>query len=227
MSVIVLGGLVRAFQGLAASAPTLIVGLFIAAVLRYYLGRAGTLRLFGGDSLRSLPQSWLIGMLLPVCSIGVIPVIREMRRVGIRPGAITAFALSAPLFNPLSLMYGLTLSRPMVIVGFALASLAVVTALGFIWDRATAWRPDVPIAEDAPIIGLRRLAACVIFMGRELWGPTGILTLIALVGLLGLGMLLPHGALQSSRFSGLCRTWNWGLRVVNRFAFTNPIETRS
>ena len=49
--------------------------------------------------------------LLPVCSIGVIPILREMKRIGIRPGAITAFALSAPLFNPLSLMYGLTLSR--------------------------------------------------------------------------------------------------------------------
>ncbi len=197
MDVIVVGGFVRAFQGLAAAAPTLIVGLFIAAVLRYYLGREGMLRLFGGDSLRSLPQSWLIGMLLPVCSIGVIPIIREMKRVGIRPGAITAFALAAPLFNPLSLMYGLTLSRPLVIVGFALASLAVVTVLGFIWDRVTTWQPNAQL-EDAGIIGLRRLAACAIFMGRELWGPTGVLTCIALAGLLILGMLLPHGALQSS-----------------------------
>ena len=37
-------------------------------------------KLFGDNSWRSLPQAWLVGMLLPVCSLGVIPVIREMRR---------------------------------------------------------------------------------------------------------------------------------------------------
>lgn len=136
MSIVIVGGFVRFVQGIAAAAPNLAVGLFIAAVLRYYLGQAGTKRLFGGESLWSLPQSWLIGMLLPVCSIGVIPIIREMRRLGIRPGAITAFAISAPLFNPLSLLYGLTLSRPYVIVGFAIGSLLVVTVLGLIWDRS-------------------------------------------------------------------------------------------
>lgn len=191
------GGFVRFAQGLAAAAPTLAVGLFIAAVLRFYLGESGTKRLFGGESLRSLPQSWLIGMLLPVCSIGVIPIIREMRRMGIRPGATTAFALSAPLFNPLSLLYGLTLSRPYVIVGFALGSLLVVTTLGLIWDRFAVSTAPSNSRISSPI-GLRRLGVSALFMGRELAGPSGALALIALAGLWVLGALLPHGALQSA-----------------------------
>src|SRR6056297_3330764 len=81
------GGLVRVAQGFVAAAPTLLVGLLIAAILRYYLGREGTRRLFGGDTLRSLPQSWLVGMLLPVCSIGVLPILIEMRRAGVKAGA--------------------------------------------------------------------------------------------------------------------------------------------
>lgn len=197
MEVILGGAFVRVIQGLVSSMPTLIVGLFIAAVLRYYLRVEGTLKLFGGTGLRSLAQSWLIGMLLPVCSIGVIPIIRQLRLVGLRPGAITAFALSAPLFNPLSLLYGLTLSRPYVIVGFALASLAVVTILGMIWDRVTGWRPHT-IAQEATPISLRRLGFCGLFMAREFCGPSGLLSLIALLGLALLGGLLPHGALQSS-----------------------------
>ncbi|MEM9825821.1 MAG: permease [Planctomycetota bacterium] len=128
------GGLVRVLQGFAAAAPTLLVGLLIASIIRYYLGDKGTRRLFGGDSIRSLPQSWLVGMLLPVCSIGVLPILREMRRAGVKPGAMSAFALSAPLFNPLSLLYGLTLSRPLVILLFAFGSLLIVTALGLFWD---------------------------------------------------------------------------------------------
>ncbi len=197
MDVMLAGGLMRFVQGLASAAPTMIVGLFIAGLLRYYLGTAGTIRLFGGNDLRSLPQSWLIGMHLPVCSIGVIPILREMKRMGIRPGAITAFALSAPLFNPLSLLYGLTLTRPYVIVGFAVASLGVVTALGMVWDRLTSWKPmDHPI--DSEVIGLKRIALTFFYMARELCGPTGWLTLVALSGLFLLGFLLPHGALQSS-----------------------------
>jgi len=197
MDVMLAGGLMRFVQGLASAAPTMIVGLFIAGLLRYYLGTAGTVRLFGGNGLRSLPQSWLIGMLLPVCSIGVIPILREMRRMGIRPGAITAFALSAPLFNPLSLLYGLTLSRPYVIVGFAFASLGVVTALGMVWDRMTSWKPTDTSAEPE-VIGLRRIALTFFYMAREMCGPTGGLTLVALSGLFLLGSFLPHGALQSS-----------------------------
>ncbi|AMV33062.1 putative permease [Pirellula sp. SH-Sr6A] len=197
MDIVILGGLVRAIQGVAAASTTLVVGLFVAALLRYYVGPEGTRRLFGGDGLRSLAQSWLIGMLLPVCSIGVIPILREMKRMGLRPGAITAFALSAPLFNPLSLLYGLTLSRPSVILGFAFGSLAVVTILGTVWDRFTTWKSPQLHESDLPV-GLGRLGACAIHMVRELFGPSGLYALIAISGLFLLGAVLPHGALQSS-----------------------------
>lgn len=197
MDVALAGGLIRFVQGIAAAAPTLIVGLFIAAVLRYYMGVSGTRKLFGGSTLWSLPQSWLVGMLLPVCSIGVIPIIREMRRMGIRPGAITAFALSAPLFNPLSLLYGLTLSRPLVIIGFASASLAVVTVLGLAWDRFNQWNAEKE-PEEFSVIGLKRLWCSAIYAARELWGPAGLLALVAFSGLFLLGAILPHGGLQTS-----------------------------
>jgi uncharacterized protein len=197
VEVVFAGALVRAVQGLFSAIPTLLVGLLIAALLRYYLRTEGTVRLFGGSGLRSLAQSWLVGMLLPVCSIGVFPIIRELRRMGMRPGAITAFALSAPLFNPLSLLYGLTLSRPYVIIGFAVGSLAVVTVLGTLWDRVNRWS-EHPSNQEATPVSLRRLGFCGIYMVRELCGPTGLLSLIALSGLFFLGGLLPHGALQSS-----------------------------
>ena len=198
MDVVLMGGLVNFLRGLAMAAPTILIGLFIAALMRYYLGPEHTRRLFGGDSVRSLPQSWLLGMLLPVCSIGVIPIIREMHRVKIRPGAITAFALSAPLFNPLSLLYGLTLSRPYVIVGFAFGSLLVVTIIGLLWDR-WAQEPNRDEAiESFHFVGLKRLHASLAFACRELCGPTGKLALIAVAGMGLLGMALPHGALQTS-----------------------------
>lgn len=203
---ILVGGLIRIAQGFVAAAPTLLVGLIVAAILRYYLGRTGTKRLFGGDSIRSLPQSWLVGMLLPVCSIGVLPILREMRRAGVKPGAMSAFALSAPLFNPLSLLYGLTLSRPLVIILFAFGSLVIVTALGIFWDsvaskseRDSGKATDSGDSEkDCGLIGLQRLAATFVRIAREATGPTLLLALVAISGLAILAAVLPYGAMQSS-----------------------------
>ena len=192
------GGSLRLAEAIMASGPTLLVGLFIAGVFRYFLGTEGTRRLFGGDSLRSLPQSWAIGMLMPVCSIGVLPVLLEMRRSRIKPGAMSAFALSAPLFNPLSLLYGLTLSRPYVIVMFALASLAVVTLVGFVWDSISKNKPVEETADSnfLNIAGVQRILATLVYMCRQLCGPAGIWALIAAFGMLVLAAFLPWGAMQ-------------------------------
>lgn len=204
MSEILVGGFVRLVQSLASCAPTLFVGLFIAAVLRYYFGSEATKRLFGGESIRSLPQSWLIGMLLPVCSIGVIPILFELRRSGVRAGAMTAFALSAPLFNPLSLLYGLTLSRPLVIIAFAMLSLVVVTVLGMIWDRFAGPKSEDGVengrraVDREEVIGTQRLWLAARMIGYDLTGWVGLLALIACAGPMMMAMVLPHGALQSS-----------------------------
>lgn len=216
ISIMLMGGLVRVLQSFAAAAPTFLVGMLIASIIRYYLGDKGTRRLFGGDSLRSLPQSWLVGMLLPVCSIGVLPILREMRRAGVKPGAMSAFALSAPLFNPLSLLYGLTLSRPMVILLFAFGSLVIVTALGLFWDSIEKWSnrkesedelanqqdQETDGTDDAEskdhLIGLRRLAATFVHFSRELTGVNLGLTMLALSGLAILATILPYGAMQHS-----------------------------
>ncbi len=198
MDVILYGGVVNTLRSLAMASPTILIGLFIAALMRYYIGPEHTKRLFGGSSIRALPQSWLMGMLLPVCSIGVIPIIREMHRIRMRPGAITAFALSAPLFNPLSLLYGLTLSRPYVIVGFAMGSLFVVTVIGLLWDRYATDREEAETPSLQKFVGIQRLTACWAYMCQELCGATGRLAIIAIVGVGAMGALLPHGALQTS-----------------------------
>jgi len=197
----IVGGLIRFVEGGISAAPTLLVGLLIAAVLRYYLGSDGTRKLFGGDSLRSLPQAWAVGMLLPVCSIGVLPILFEMRRCRIKPGAMSAFALSAPLFNPLSLLYGLTLARPYVILFFAFGSLLVVTLVGLVWDskfsRHERDSEQRPSGKACQVIGITRLFAVFVLVTRELAGRTGGWALVGLTGLILLAAVLPWGSLQS------------------------------
>ena len=119
MDSLIWGAALRFVQMLFQATPTIVVGLLVAGVFRRLLGHEGTRRVFGDNTWRSLPQAWAVGMLLPICSLGVIPILREMRRAGVSGGAILAFGLTAPLFNPISVLYGLTLAKPIVIFTFS------------------------------------------------------------------------------------------------------------
>lgn len=190
------GFLLRFLQSLVEASPFIFAGFATAAVLRRFFGPEGTRRLFGEGTRSSLIRAWLIGMLLPVCSLGVIPVARELRRVGISGGTILAFALSGPLFNPLSLLYGLTLSEPVAIISFGFCSLAIVTVVGVIWDRIFPGS-SLPVPVDPPVRhGLKRVVAVAAAMGRELAGPSAAYILLGLCGVAMLGVVLPPNSLQ-------------------------------
>lgn len=199
MNAIFWGGCLRFGQGLLSAAPTILVGLFVAGMLRHIIGPELTRRAFGGRSWKSLPAAWMWGMLLPVCSFGVIPILCELRRARLSAGTIFAFAISAPLFNPLSLLYGLTLSTPMAILSFAISSLVVVTLVGTICDLITSLPnndSEQPSLTMPP--GWKRLVAVLILATRHAYRGT--------IGYIGLGLLAssllvvayPFGSLSSS-----------------------------
>ena len=181
------------------ASTTLLCGLLVAGVMRRMLGAAGTRRLFGGAGWKGLFRAWAVGTLLPVCSLGVIPIAREMRRAGVRGGTILAFVLAAPHINPLSLLYGLTLSEPLVIVCFALGSLVIALGAGAVWDRFLARGDDDAAAaagdEPMPAPGPKRLAAVVVTAGKEAVSSTMGYVLLGLLATGLLAGLLPYGCL--------------------------------
>ncbi len=192
------GGTLRAVTALLQASPTILIGLLVAGVFRYLLGYENTRRLFGGTSARGLLQAWLIGMLLPVCSLGVIPCLREMKRAGLPGGTILAFALAAPLFNPLSLLYGLTLSEPIAIIVFAACSLVIVTGVGLVWDKLfPGTGGEAEVIKPVPP-GLKRMLSIPIVAARELAGPTLTYMLLGLAGVFVLAAALPPGRLQNA-----------------------------
>ena len=190
------GALLRMAQALVAASPTILVGWLIAAVFERILGREGTYQLFGGSSWRQLPQAWLLGMLLPVCSLGVIPVMVQMRKSGISGGTILAFGLTAPLFNPISVLYGLTLSDPWAIFVFCICSLTLITIMGILWDRLfpNSALPAEPIKKTP--YGIRRVAAVALSICHQATSVSSIYIGIAILGVGILSMALPAGTLQ-------------------------------
>jgi uncharacterized membrane protein YraQ (UPF0718 family) len=194
------GVLVRSGQVAVESSTTLLCGLLVAGVMRRMLGAEGTRRLFGGSGWKGLFRAWAVGMLLPVCSLGVLPIAREMRRAGVPAGTILAFVLAAPHINPLSLLYGLTLSEPVVVVCFALGSLVIALLGGAVWERFLASEQDVvPTGDEpTPAPGLKRLAAVLVTAGREAVNPSMGYVLIGLFFTGLIAGLLPFGCLGTT-----------------------------
>lgn len=206
MSVLVLGFLLRFGQTALESVLTVLIGVVVAGLFRRMVGPAATRNLFG-RGWRGLVRGWVAGMLLPVCSLGVIPVARELRRAGVPGGTVLSFVLAAPLLNPISFLYGLTLAEPSVILTFAAASLALSTAAGWLWDRVFAGPAgtddasrlaDAADAEPLPAEGPRRLVSVVVTAARELAGRDLVFYAIGLAGSSALATLIPFGSLQHS-----------------------------
>jgi hypothetical protein len=120
-------------------------------------------------------------------------------------GTVLAFVLAAPLLNPISFLYGLSLAEPVVILSFAAASLGLSTAAGWLWDRAFAG-PNADAeaeelarkadAEPAPAEGPRRVLAVAATAARELAGRDLAFYAVGLAGSAVLAAVIPFGYLQ-------------------------------
>jgi uncharacterized membrane protein YraQ (UPF0718 family) len=189
---------VRVVQAAVEAAPTVIVGILVTAIFQRVLGRENTFTVFGGRTWRQIPQAWAMGMLLPVCSLGAIPIMTELRKAGLIGGTILAFGLTAPIFNPLSVLYGLTLSHPMVIFTICMASLALVTIMGLFWDRVFKNEFIAPEPMAPTPYGLRRVASVFLAMIRIAYSRDSLYMLIGVSGVAMLSMVLAANSLQQS-----------------------------
>lgn len=188
--------LLRFCESAMQAAPTIMIGFLVAAIFARMMSPAQVRTLFVGGRGTGLMKSWLLGMLLPVCSLGAIPIVRELARQKIPMGSILAFAITAPLFNPISVLYGLTLSSPIVIFTFCLASLLIVTVVGLAWDWLFPEDRTAPKHLTAIAPGIKRLLGVVYEMARQVWGPSAIYIALGLLGITVLSLALPHSSLQ-------------------------------
>ncbi|MEX0330652.1 MAG: SO_0444 family Cu/Zn efflux transporter [Puniceicoccaceae bacterium] len=80
----------------AEMAPYLLLGFIIAGLLRVFFNEDWVKRHLGQKGLKQILKSVVIGIPLPLCSCGVIPVAAGIRRQGGQRGAVAAFTASTP-----------------------------------------------------------------------------------------------------------------------------------
>lgn len=80
----------------AEMSPYLLIGFLFAGLLRVFFTEKWVREHLGKKGLRQVIKAVIIGIPLPLCSCGVIPVAAGIRRQGGQKGAVAAFTASTP-----------------------------------------------------------------------------------------------------------------------------------
>ncbi|MEM7474948.1 MAG: permease, partial [Planctomycetota bacterium] len=189
----------RIVEAMIAAAPYLVAGVFVAGFLRGIVGSARIRSIMGIGHWTGPLRAWGLGILLPICSLGALPVARELRRAGVPSGTVLSFVLVAPVLNPVSIIYGLSHIDPSMLIYFAVGTFAVSVGIGLLWNRlVSASKDEVPEnVEKIPVSTTVRLKVVGFGAAKALVGPAAIDYGLALLAVGVLGAFLPHAALQT------------------------------
>ncbi len=80
-----------------AMAPYILMGLFFAGILHEWLPNDFIQKHLGSGSFVSVLKSTLLGIPLPVCSCGVIPLAASLKKEGASRGSVLSFLISTPI----------------------------------------------------------------------------------------------------------------------------------
>lgn len=193
-------------------APYLLLGFLCAGVLSVFLNERTVARYLGGRGVRAILRATAVGVPLPLCSCGVIPVAASLRRRGAGKGPTAAFLAATPETGADSFLATWGIMGP--VFAFVRLGVAFVTGLlaGLLVDRFAA-DPGTrdagpvdtggPAAPGGPTRSLAKglgqaLVHGLVVLPRDLARPLVLGLLLAGV----MGVALPPGALADLGLSG-------------------------
>lgn len=110
---------------LAMMAPWLLIGFFLAGVVSVLLPREWAVRTMGqAKGWRGVLNAVLIGVPLPICSCGVLPLTTGLRKAGAGKGAVAGFLISTPQTGIDSILATYALMGPVFAIARPLAAFA-------------------------------------------------------------------------------------------------------
>jgi len=112
------------------AAPFILFGLFMAGVLHVYLPVNLVRKLLGGGGIGAVLRAAAIGVPLPLCSCGVIPVALHLRKEGARRGPVLSFLIATPETGVDSIAVTYALMGPVMAVARPIAALLTAIAAG-------------------------------------------------------------------------------------------------
>lgn len=122
------------FLGITIEAlPYIVIGAVIAAIIRNYVSPQRLLKLIPKQAYLAFPTVSLLGLLLPICECGNMPVARSLIRQGLKPGLAITFLLAAPIINPAVIIttYAAFRTMPELMISRFVVGAIIAMAVGF------------------------------------------------------------------------------------------------
>lgn len=117
------------------SAPWLLLGLFLAGMLKMFVPMSWMHKQLGGHGFKSTFKAALFGAPLPLCSCGVIPAAVGLRRSGASKAATTSFLVSTPETGVDSIAVSYVLLGPFMAIVRPIAAVCSAIVAGLLVGR--------------------------------------------------------------------------------------------
>ena len=108
--------LLASWNVLLESAPFVLLGFFVAGLLKAFLPDDFVARHLGGGSKASIFKAAAMGIPIPLCSCGVLPAAAGLKKQGAGKGAVTSFLISTPETGVDSIAVSYALLDPLMTV---------------------------------------------------------------------------------------------------------------
>lgn len=109
----------------------LLLSFVLAGLLHNFLKPERLQRMLGNKSLWSLVRGTVSGMLLPICSCGVIPLGLGLYYSGAYLGPTLSFMTATPIINPAAVLLAYGLLGPEIATIYLVSGFVVPVAIGF------------------------------------------------------------------------------------------------
>ncbi len=133
------------------SAPWLLLGYFLAGIIKQIIPAAWMEKQLAKPGLVSIVKGALIGAPLPLCSCGVIPAALAVRKAGASKGATSSFLVATPETGVDSIAFSYAVLGPVFAIARPLAALfsAIITGiLVTVCDKDSAPTPQPAVADS-------------------------------------------------------------------------------
>ncbi|WP_333609583.1 SO_0444 family Cu/Zn efflux transporter, partial [Arsukibacterium sp.] len=125
------------WQLFVLSAPWLLVGLLVAAVMKAWIPMHWLQQQLGGEGFKPVLKGASLGAPLPLCSCGVIPAAMQLRRGGAGKGATVAFLSATPETGVDSISVSYVLLGPVMAIVRPIAAILSAITSGLLVGKAT------------------------------------------------------------------------------------------
>lgn len=136
------------WQLFVLSAPWLLVGLLVAAIMKTWIPMDWLQKQLGGDGVKPVFKGALFGAPLPLCSCGVIPAAMQLRRGGASKGATVAFLSATPETGVDSISVSYVLLGPVMAIVRPLAAISSAIVSGLLVGRTEHTVTNTSVASD-------------------------------------------------------------------------------